>query len=128
MIFKISGQIIVKDASTEALKLMVKYFYTDHVNDDDITVDLVALAEKYDIFSLKKFCFNKLIEKINTDNCLQMYIFGYLYNYQQIKDISLEKFKEVRQKIENYPDLAQDLKDICERFPAIIVEIISSEL
>merc|ERR1711884_53998 len=65
------------DVSTEALETLVKYLYTDSVAHEDITEDLVALSEKYNLTQLKEWLMPTFIEKISVDNCLKMYVFGY---------------------------------------------------
>ena len=41
------------DVSTEALETLVKYLYTDSVAHEDITEDLVALSEKYNLTQVR---------------------------------------------------------------------------
>ena len=41
------------DATTGAVGALVKYLYTDAVDNDDITEDLIALASKYNLVQLK---------------------------------------------------------------------------
>ena len=53
------------DASTDALKAMMKYLYTDTVDNDDITEDLMNLADKYELAQLKELCIPYLIKKVN---------------------------------------------------------------
>ena len=60
------------DASTEALKAMVKYMYTDCLDDADITEDLMKLAEKYELMQLKELCLPLFVKKIRVDNCLKV--------------------------------------------------------
>ena len=41
------------DATTGAVQAMVKYLYTDAVDTDEITEDLIGLASKYNLIQLK---------------------------------------------------------------------------
>ena len=58
------------DANTGAVGALVKYLYTDAVNDGDITEDLIALASKYNLTQLKDHCLPTFISKLNASNCL----------------------------------------------------------
>merc|ERR1719228_1001573 len=44
------------DSSTEALKAMVKYLYTDTLENTDINEDLMNLADKYELTQMKELC------------------------------------------------------------------------
>ena len=70
------------DASTEALKAMVKYMYTDSLDDADITEDLMKLAEKYELVQLKELCLPLFVKKIRVDNCLKVKKIREIYSYQ----------------------------------------------
>ena len=70
------------DASTEALKAMVKYMYTDCLDDADITEDLMKLAEKYELMQLKELCLPLFVKKIRVDNCLKVKKIREIYSYQ----------------------------------------------
>ena len=75
------------DASTEALKAMVKYMYTDCLDDADITEDLMKLAEKYELMQLKELCLPLFVKKIRVDNCLKV-------KKKSVKFIHINFFRE----------------------------------
>ena len=52
------------DATTGAVGALVKYLYTDAVDNDDITEDLIALASKYNLVQLKVI--NRLYQTCET--------------------------------------------------------------
>ena len=73
------------DASTDSLKAMVKYLYTDSLEQQDINEDLMTLADKYQLTQMKELCLPYFVKKIKADNCLKAYIYGHLHNYEPLK-------------------------------------------
>ena len=53
------------DSSTEALKAMVKYLYTDTLEDGNINEDLMNLADKYELSQMKELCLPFFVKKVN---------------------------------------------------------------
>jgi len=109
------------DASTEALKAMVKYMYTDCLDDADITEDLMKLAEKYELMQLKELCLPLFVKKIRVDNCLKAYIYGALHNYEPLK---LEAFNMLDQNWKMYENSA-DLLEMMKTHPQVVMEILN---
>ena len=54
------------DASTEAIKAMVKYLYTDNLENTDINEDLMNLADKYELSQMKELCLPFFVKKVYT--------------------------------------------------------------
>ena len=52
------------DSSTEALKAMVKYLYTDTLEIADINQDLMNLADKYELTQMKELCLPFFVKKV----------------------------------------------------------------
>ena len=116
-----TGQIEIPDASTEALKALRKYLYTDSVDNNDISQDLIALSDKYNLVNLQELCLPIFIKTIDIDNCLQMYYFGYLHNIEQIKTTA---FNILRKNWKKFKD-SSDLKELLKSYPEAGLEIIN---
>merc|ERR1712186_289494 len=80
------------DATTGAVGALVKYLYTDAVDNDDITEDLIALASKYNLVQLKEYCLPTFIENLNASNCLNMYAFK--LNFDELKTAAFKTLDE----------------------------------
>merc|ERR1711981_785592 len=104
-----------------ALKAMVKYMYTDCLDDSDITEDLMKLAEKYELMQLKELCLPLFVKKIRVDNCLKAYIYGALHNYEPLK---LEAFNMLDQNWKMYENSA-DLLEMMKTHPQVVMEILN---
>ena len=100
------------DASTDAVKTMVKYLYTDTLDNQDINEDLMNLADKYELTQMKELCLPSFVKKIKAENCLKAYIYGYLHNYEPLKFAAFHMLDENWKNYENSSDLIGKLKNI----------------
>ena len=74
------------DATTEAVRVLVKYLYTDaNIDSNDVTEDLINLASKYNLNQLKDYCLPTFMKKLDASNCLSMYSFAYKLNFNDLK-------------------------------------------
>lgn len=111
----------VIDASTDALKAMVKYLYTDSLEQPDINEDLMTLADKYQLTQMKELCLPYFVKKIKADNCLKAYIYGHLHNYEPLKSAAFHTLDENWKKYESSNDLIEMMKS----HPKAVMEILS---
>lgn len=91
--FIIAGSEALKihvDASTEAVSACIKYLYTDSVDKDDISEDLIGLATKYSLTQLKDYCLPTFISSINPENCLTMFVYGYKHGFLELKNAAFK--------------------------------------
>ena len=68
------------DGST--IRKMIRFMYTDVVPEDgsEIDMDLLAIANKYQIKSLKSICERKLCEELDVNNTLDAWIGANLFD------------------------------------------------
>ena len=132
----------VIDASTDALRAMVKYLYTDSLENQDINEDLMTLADKYELTQMKELCLPYFVKKISADNCLKAYIYGenfsflftflsvnclftliagHLHNYEPLKLTSFQTLDENWKRYEN----SQDLVEMMKTHPSAVMEIVN---
>jgi len=111
----------VIDTSTDALKAMVKYLYTDTLQQADINEDLMTLADKYELTQMKELCLPYFVKKINTDNCLKAYIYGHLHNYEPLKTSAFHTLDENWAKYEK----SSELIDMMKTHPKAALEILN---
>ena len=48
------GQMKIPDISDKTLEILVTFMYTQKINDEDVSIDLLVLADQYDIETLRK--------------------------------------------------------------------------
>ena len=109
------------DASAEGLKAMVKYLYTDILDDTNINEDLMNLADKYELAQMKELCLPFFVKKVRGDNCLKAYIYGHLHNYEPLKAKAFEAMDENWSMYESSPDITEMMKT----HPNAVLEIVN---
>lgn len=96
-----TNTITITDASIETVREFIKFIYTNDFRDDfDDMGQLMYLANKYNVESLRVRCEESLVEKVNKDNVAELAVLGKSYNSEKLKDVSVEfiaKHKEVMQ-------------------------------
>lgn len=74
------------DTSTDVFKIFLEFIYNASIPHITIygAVELIKLAEKYDLGDLKEICENVLINKVTqSDSVFEIYMFAHQYNCSQ---------------------------------------------
>ena len=100
---------------------MVKYLYTDTLDNEAINEDLMTLADKYELTQMKEFCLPYFVKKIHADNCLKAYVYGHLHNYEPLKFAAFHTMDENWKRYET----SQDLIEMMKTHPNAVLEIIN---
>jgi hypothetical protein len=58
-------------------------------------VDLLAIAEKYDVKNLKSCCKKVILYNLNDSNALETFRLGHLHNVDEIKRATFNKIKKM---------------------------------
>lgn len=115
----VEGSVKIEDATPEAIKSLVKYFYTNKVDDAEITTDLLIAAHKYDAVSLGRRCVEFLRKNLSKDNAVEIFTIAYLHNAEELKQTSISfivnNFKAIEEK--------NDLERFAQSHPRAIMEI-----
>jgi len=76
-----TNTIEVKEAPVEAVECMLKYIYNGELPDDptNVTVDLLNIAEKYLLESLKEACLDILLENLEVSKCISSFFIADRY-------------------------------------------------
>ena len=85
----LDGRIEIKDASDKALEAMVQFMYNPEQFQDDQEVlydELLILSNKYNLKHLVKKILPKFKRKIDIENCIDAYIFGFVHEYKEVKE------------------------------------------
>ena len=71
----------VKEAPAKAVASMLKYIYKGEVCDDpeQLSVDLLNLAEMYLLDSLKEACLKSLMDRLDVSSCISTFIMADRY-------------------------------------------------
>jgi len=88
---KITGDVEIKNMDHEVLEDLLKYIYSGVApNVDAHSKELFAAADLYQLEKLKELCELKLCSRFDISNCIDLLIFGDLYNAQKLKAAALE--------------------------------------
>ena len=95
MIVSSSNQIQIPDFDANTTRRMVEFLYNDTFTDIDGTsyedfISLLAIANKYQINSLKEALSRYLSKMITVDNIADMRYYAHLYDSSRLLNIILE--------------------------------------
>ena len=79
-----SGEVHIDDCDHEAMEMFLAYIYENAAPPQDVTFEvakqLMNVANKYNVLTLKKKCGRILLAHLNEDNAVQIALLGELYN------------------------------------------------
>lgn len=121
---KQEGVIRLKDTRSDVFKSFLKYLYTNEIdNIEQFAMDLVMLAEKYNVPCLKIKCEKYLCQTIDEKNAICNLIVSDLNHCHMLKDHTLYVIRTHFERIENdetfkllydYPSLMHEIfKSVC---------------
>lgn len=116
----VEGTVEIEDVTPESVKTLVKFFYTNKVDDSEITPDLLKAADKYESVSLGKRCVEYLCKNLTVENAVDCFMLAYLHNAEKLKQ------KSIRMITANYNAISEtkDLDRFAESHPKAIMEIL----
>lgn len=110
----INNLIVVKDILTNTMFSLIKFMYTDTVNENEIDCDLLAAADKYQVLRLKAICERSIACKMTVNVAFKDAISSYLhgsdvFQREVVKYIG-KNWAEISstsssEEIKKYPDL-----------------------
>ena len=119
MIEKHSNEIILKDIQLPTLKSLLTFMYSDDVDSDEITTDLLAAAEFYELLKLKDICEDRLITMLDVCNVGSLWLCGYLHNAEKLE------FKSTAFMARHWQLLIEDeeVQTICKDYSHLAIMI-----
>ena len=117
-----TGRVIIKDLEPETLEILIKFAYTGQVDYNDLTIELLSAADKYNIQTLFKKCEMKLIENISVPNAAESFLAAYLHQANALKDVATKFI------VENYEEVKKtsEMNLIIQQHPRALLEIIEA--
>ena len=120
----------ITDIEFSTLKALLKYIYTDIIDpENEHTEELFVAADKYDIQGLRNRCELILAERINEENCAELFLLSYLHGGKQLKEKCMEmiakNYKSVKLtekwiEIQSNPSLSSALVQIIDYMSDLI--------
>ena len=85
MIEEKTGKVEIDDFEAETVDAMVYYMYKENIYDERlINVDLLRLADKYNVTSLVDFCAEHLEENLSLENALDILVTSHQINQKDL--------------------------------------------
>jgi len=117
---KADGIVNIEDVSKAAFKQLLRFLYTGQCQlSEDNAVDMLALADRYDVGQLKLMCEDVLSKKLCLANVGQTLLLADMYHSAELKKYIIsfiaDHFFEVI--------TTDGFKDLCTRSPALVAEV-----
>ncbi|XP_057324851.1 speckle-type POZ protein-like [Microplitis mediator] len=91
MIEKKENKISIPDVTPEIFEKVLKYIYTDEVNDlNEIADDLLEVADKYQLRSLKEMCQESLSKTLTVKNALKIMTLADLHSAKDLLEFTID--------------------------------------
>ena len=116
----------INDFDFETVNAFIKYLYTGKSREQDLTVNLLLLADKYLDFELKSLCDEHLSKKVNEENAIECLLFSFQTFTEKIKNaasaIIAESYEEFKllPSFQNVLSNLEAVNAIFSQFPKII--------
>jgi hypothetical protein len=109
----------IKDVAPATLEVLIKFLYTDLAEQTDLTPELLATADKYNIPVLFKKCEMRLCSSINVANATTYFLIAYLHEATKLKQIAMKFI------IDNYKEIkgSSGMSIISEKHPKALLEM-----
>lgn len=117
---KNKGTVVIKGADVKTFKAFLKYLYTGKIdNIEDVASDLMCLADKYAVKSLKEECERYICSTLDEHNAIQTLIVAHFHNFEYLEKIALMNVKHYINKIRDSNELER-----LDPYPTLLRKII----
>ncbi|XP_052203270.1 BTB/POZ domain-containing protein At4g08455-like [Diospyros lotus] len=121
----LSGTIKIGDVSYDALRSFVHYLYTAEASlDEQMAIDLLVMAEKYQVKHLKTYCEKYTVSKLNWENALMNFAFARQHNAKILEEAALLLIMDNMDKLSK----CEVYMELVEKDPRLVVEIYEAYL
>ncbi len=110
----------ITDIDQATLNVLLKFIYTDLAKKKDLTPELLAAADKYNLPVLVKKCEMSLCSSIKVENATNYFLVAYLHEATILKQVTMKFI------IDNYAQLMDTpgMSLIAESHPKALLEIL----
>ena len=114
--------VTINDFKVEVISEMLNYIYTGTVSSNDISeisLELLAAADKYQLDLLKDICEESLCSKLEVTNCVELFVVGDMYQTFKLRKMAL------RLAAENMNSIIETdvFKDLFQQKPVLAWEV-----
>ncbi len=86
------GRVVIEDVSAEVLHLLLTFLYTGAVDfkSENLTVELLAAADKYQVDSLKAICAERIAAGLTVQTMFPTLLIADLYSAPELKSRTMD--------------------------------------
>jgi len=116
----ITGCVEIENIVPEVFENLLQYIYTCEVLSTfhKMAKELLVAADQYEVDKLKELCEEKLISAIAVENCMDLLVFGEMY---QVSKLKAKALKFVAQNIGNFD--SNEWKETLMAYPSLMAEV-----
>ncbi|XP_011302421.1 BTB and MATH domain-containing protein 43-like [Fopius arisanus] len=121
------NRVVIEDIELPVMKEVLRYIYTHDaraLDDVQMALSVLIVAEKYGLESLKHVCQNQLCKQLNIDNALLILDVADMYNAVQLRKFTINFLSENKKKIVS----RSDFKDLYHKKPELLFDFITMAL
>jgi hypothetical protein len=94
MMESIEGKALIVDIDGKSLMEFLRFVYCGRVNYiDEVAMDLIHAATKYDVLDLKPLCVASLVRNISVENVLETMMLANLHDEKNLKEFCIDFIK-----------------------------------
>jgi len=118
-----NSEVYLTDISPNTVADLLSYLYTDTVDNLPTKArDLLPVAEKYDLVSLKDLCVEALTQQIDLHTVVDLALLSDMYNVENLRTSTVRYIVENKDTLLNNPTWKASFKDS----PSILIDIIEA--
>ena len=117
-----TGRAVIEDVQPRTLESLLHFAYVDEVEEDDLTPELFATADKYMMKALVDKCQVKLGKSLSFDNAAEYFLLAYQHNATNLKAFAQKFIVDNFEAVEK----TEGFRSSVARQPEALVEILRS--
>jgi len=114
-----SQEIELKEVDLETITSLISFIYQDKIEDEKITPDLLATADRFEVLRLKNICSFKLAKVIDKNNVAQIWHCAYLHNEENLAYLSVMYMVKRWKKLSDQTEIIE----LCTKYPDLLYTI-----
>jgi len=120
MLEKNTKKVDLHDLDPDVVEEMLLFIYTGKTPKlEGLAEDLLRAADRFQIEKLRTACEESLCSRLKVDNCVDLFVMGYLYHAENLKKESLKFISRNRGSISK----SKDWKETLKNYPALTLEM-----
>lgn len=124
----IDNIICMKDFDAQTIEKMLTFLYSDKVEEDDFDMDLLGLANMYQIESLEIVCEKRLSNELEVNNVLDAWVGASLFKRNTFRDICEQFIKSHWLEIQNAESFSRLMKENGDAMLSLTVKLLNIDI